>query len=193
MTYLSKFNPLKPLVFAGLVAALVGFSATSAAGESGYYEGNDGYDYAIVTTVTPVYNDIQVVQPRTQCWDQTVAYQQPSPAGAVIGGLIGAAVGRNVGKGHNRYHRRYHHRTKGAKMIAGAAVGAVIGSAISRHQAPVQYGTQQQCQTVEEVTTRRELVGYDVRYNYNGQEFLTRTDRHPGDRIRVRVDVTPVW
>ena len=191
------------LAFAGLTAVLVGVSVSASAGESGYYEGQyvgqDGYDYATVTGVTPIYNDVRIVEPRTQCWDQTVTYQQPSPAGAIIGGLVGAAVGRNVVKGHThrgyryRNHHRHHHRgNKGAGMVAGAAVGAIIGTAISRNQAPVQYGTEQRCQVVEEVSTRRELIGYDVNYRYNGQEFLIRTDHHPGDRIRVRVDVTPV-
>ncbi|MFV8781925.1 glycine zipper 2TM domain-containing protein [Microbulbifer sp. SA54] len=196
MAYPHTFQSIKRLAFAGLTAVMVGVSATASAGGSGYYEGHDGYDYAMVTAVTPIYNDIQVIEPRTRCWDQPVTYQQPSPAGAIIGGLIGAAVGRNIGHdGHRRHgwRRHHHHASKGAKTVAGAAVGAAIGSAISRSNAPVQHGTQQQCQVVEEVTTRRELVGYDVNYRYNGQEFLTRTDRHPGDRIRVRVDVTPVW
>ncbi|WP_226664986.1 glycine zipper 2TM domain-containing protein [Microbulbifer aggregans] len=196
MAYPNLLQSIKRLAFAGLTAAMVGVSAIATAGESGYYEGQDGYDYAIVTGVTPIYNDIQVVEPRTRCWDQPVTYQQPSPAGAIIGGLIGAAVGRNIGGDrhrHRRHHWRHDHSSKGAKTVAGAAVGAVIGSAISRGNAPVQHGTQQQCQVVEEVTMRRELVGYDVNYRYNGQEFITRTDRHPGDRIRVRVDVTPVW
>lgn len=193
MAYSRRNQLVKWLAFAAFTAVLVGLSTTSAAGESGYYAGNDGYDYAMVTGVTPIYNDIQVVEPRTHCWDQTVTYQQPSPAGAIIGGLLGAAVGRNLGKGHG-HHRRYHHRgSRGASTVAGAAVGAVIGSSISRSTAPVQYGTEQRCEVVEEVSTRRELIGYDVNYRYNGQEFITRTDRHPGDRIRVRVDVTPVW
>ncbi|WP_299591834.1 hypothetical protein [uncultured Microbulbifer sp.] len=193
MVKIQKF--FQQLAFASLTASLVGVSAQSSAGESGYYEGHDGYDYAIVTGVTPVYNDIQIVEPRTQCWDQTVTYQQPSPAGAIIGGLIGAAVGRDAARGHRHgrgRHRHYHRGNKGAGMVAGAAVGAMIGGAVSRHNAPVQYGTQQRCQVVEEVSTRRELVGYDVNYRYNGQEYLIRTDQHPGDRIRVRVDVTPV-
>ncbi|MBN8431068.1 hypothetical protein JF535_09425 [Microbulbifer salipaludis] len=183
------------LAFAGLTASLVGFSAQGVAGPSGYYEGQDGYDYAIVTGVTPIYNDIQIVEPRTQCWDQPVTYQRPSPAGAIIGGLIGAAVGRDAARGYRHgygRHRHYHRGNKGAGTLAGAAVGAAIGSAISQQTAPVQYGTQQQCRVVEEVSTRRELVGYDVNYRYNGQEYLIRTDRHPGDKIRVRVDVTPV-
>ncbi|WGL17815.1 hypothetical protein PVT68_05840 [Microbulbifer bruguierae] len=185
----------KRLAFVGLTASLATVSIHSVAGDSGYYEGQDGYDYAIVTSVTPIYQDVQMVEPRTQCWDQTVSYQQPSPAGAIIGGLIGAAVGRDAARGYRHgygRHRHYHSGNKGAGMAAGAAVGAVIGSAISRHNTPVTYGTEQRCQVVEQVSSRRELVGYDVNYRYNGQEFLIRTDRHPGDRIRVRVDVTPV-
>lgn len=205
-------NLVKQLALASLTAVLVGVSAAAAAGESGYHEGQNGYDYATVTGVTPIYNDVQRVEPRTQCWDQAVTYQQPSPAGAIIGGLIGAAVGRNLGKGqrhhghhnkrrqhgyghgygHGRHYGKHHRGNKGANMVAGAAVGAVIGSAISQHNAPAQYGTEQRCQVVDQVTSHRELVGYDVNYRYNGQEYLIRTDRHPGDRIRVRVDVTPV-
>lgn len=184
----------KQLAFAGLTATLVGVSAHVAAGDSGYYP-NDGYDYATVTAVTPVYNDIQVVEPRTQCWDQPVTYQQPSPAGAIIGGLIGAAVGRDAARGYRHgwgRHSHYHRGNKGAGMVAGAAVGAVIGNAIGSHSAPPQVGTEQRCQVVEQVNTRRELVGYDVNYQYNGQIYLIRTNQHPGDRIRVRVDVTPV-
>lgn len=192
-------NLSKQLGLLGLTACLVAVSAQAAAGDSGYYPHDsypkDGYDYAPVTAVTPVYNDIQVLEPRTQCWDQTVTYQQPSPAGAIIGGLIGAAVGRDAARGYRHgwgRHSHYHRGNKGAGMVAGAAVGAAIGNAISRHNAPVQYGTEQRCQVVEQVNTRRELVGYDVNYQYNGQTYLIRTNQHPGDRIRVRVDVTPV-
>jgi len=35
------------------------------------------------------------------------------------------------------------------------------------------------------------VVGYDVTYEYMGRQFVTRTDYHPGDKIRVRVDVRP--
>ena len=34
-----------------------------------------------------------------------------------------------------------------------------------------------------------DVIGYDVTYRYGGREYTTRTDHHPGDRIRVRVDV----
>ncbi|MBB3063355.1 glycine zipper 2TM domain-containing protein [Microbulbifer rhizosphaerae] len=185
----------KNLLFAGLVAGLVGFSTTAAAGDYGYYPGDygDSYDYARVTDVTPVYTDIQVREPRTRCWDEQVAYRQPgSPAGAVIGGLIGAAIGNKAG-GHGHRGRHYYHHSRGASTVAGAAVGALLGNEISRASAPTQYAIEQRCQVVDEYTTRRELVGYDVRYRYNGRHYMTRTDRHPGDRIRVRVDVAPAF
>ncbi|WP_346836958.1 glycine zipper 2TM domain-containing protein [Microbulbifer sp. SAOS-129_SWC] len=183
----------KQLIAAALVAGLVGFSAWASAGDSGYYpNAGEGYDYARVVSATPVYNEVQVRTPRTQCWDQQVAYRQPgSPAGALIGGLIGAAIGNKAG-GHG-HHRHYRRHSRGASTVAGAAVGALLGSEISRANAPVQYTTEQRCQVVDDYTTRRELVGYDVRYRYNGREYLTRTDQAPGDRIRVRVDVSPAW
>jgi uncharacterized protein YcfJ len=33
------------------------------------------------------------------------------------------------------------------------------------------------------------VSAYDVTYEYAGQQYTTRTNYHPGDRIRVRVDV----
>ena len=35
------------------------------------------------------------------------------------------------------------------------------------------------------------VSAYDVTYVYAGHEYTTRTDHHPGDRIRVAVDVRP--
>ena len=32
---------------------------------------------------------------------------------------------------------------------------------------------------------------YDVTYEYNGRRYTRRMDYHPGDRVRVRVDVSP--
>ena len=32
---------------------------------------------------------------------------------------------------------------------------------------------------------------YDVTYEYNGRQYTRRMSYHPGDRVRVRVDVAP--
>ena len=37
----------------------------------------------------------------------------------------------------------------------------------------------------------RAVDRYDVTYEYAGRQYTTRTSYHPGDRIRVRVDVRP--
>lgn len=178
----------KQLLLGALVAGLVVFSATAAAGDYGYSyhpgEYGDSYDYARVTDVIPVYTDIQVREPRTRCWDEQMAYRERggSATGTIIGGIIGAALGNELG---------HHKRNKQVGAVAGAALGASIGHDLSRRNGRTRYVTEQRCQVVDEYTSRRELVGYDVRYRYNGRHYMTRTDHHPGDRIRVRVDVTP--
>lgn len=35
------------------------------------------------------------------------------------------------------------------------------------------------------------IDGYDVTYEYAGREYVTQLPYDPGERIRVRVDVTP--
>lgn len=38
---------------------------------------------------------------------------------------------------------------------------------------------------------QRRIVGYDVEYRYRGEIYMARTGSDPGDRLRVRVSVTP--
>jgi uncharacterized protein YcfJ len=101
----------------------------------------------------------------------------------LLGGLVGAALGSKVGGGSARY--------------ATAAVGSMVGSMAGRE---IYEGSQRQrhearvavCDPVSEDAYRDgqdDVVGYDVTYRYGGREYTTRTDHHPGDRIRVRVDV----
>ena len=37
----------------------------------------------------------------------------------------------------------------------------------------------------------RRPIAYDVDYVYKGSKFRTRTARDPGNRLRVRVSITP--
>ena len=37
----------------------------------------------------------------------------------------------------------------------------------------------------------RRAIAYDVDYVYKGSKFRTRMDRDPGNRLRVRVSITP--
>jgi len=38
---------------------------------------------------------------------------------------------------------------------------------------------------------QRHIIGYDVEYRYRGEIYMARTSTDPGDRLRVRVSVTP--
>jgi hypothetical protein len=120
-------------------------------------------------------------------------YARGSNTGAtvatVIGGLVGAAIGSQVGGGSARY----------ATSAIGTMVGGMAGRQIYEQNRRDQYrsGTVRVCDPVPAggygsyPTGDGRVSGYDVTYEYAGRTFRTRTDYHPGDRIRVRVDVRP--
>ena len=111
----------------------------------------------------------------------------------IAGGVIGAVLGNQVGGGAGRF----------AATTVGTMVGGIAGREI--------YDQTQQNRYVRPSTVRvcdPEPVGryeddryggyraaganaYDVTYEYNGRRYTRRMDYHPGDRIRVRVDVAP--
>lgn len=115
--------------------------------------------------------------------ERTYGTQTGRNVATVLGGIVGAALGSKVGGGSARY----------ATAAVGSMVGGMAGREIyetsqrNRREASVTV-----CDPVREDAYRDaedEVVGYDVTYVYGGREYTTRTDHHPGDRIRVRVDV----
>lgn len=57
---------------------------------------------------------------------------------------------------------------------------------------PVQVGSNGSYSTSDYGRTSDGRVNaYDVTYEYGGRNYTTRTNYHPGNRIRVRVDVRP--
>ncbi|MCM2335409.1 MAG: glycine zipper 2TM domain-containing protein [Pseudomonas sp.] len=116
-----------------------------------------------------------------------------SQAGAtvatVIGGLVGAAVGSQVGGGSARY----------ATSAIGSMVGGMAGRQIyeqQQRQRVAGAGTVRVCDPVPSNggyygASDRSVQAYDVTYEYAGRTYTTRTSYHPGDRMRVRVDVRP--
>jgi uncharacterized protein YcfJ len=106
---------------------------------------------------------------------------------AVLGGIVGAAVGSKVGGGSARY--------------ATAAVGSMVGGMAGREIYETSQRNKQQrtakvtvCDPVQEGDYRSGRVentvsAYDVTYEYAGRQHVARTSYHPGDRIRIRVDV----
>ena len=48
------------------------------------------------------------------------------------------------------------------------------------------------CTQVHTTQSRREQVGYRVKYRYRGRICRTQNERHPGQRIRVHHDLRPI-
>jgi uncharacterized protein YcfJ len=111
----------------------------------------------------------------------------------VIGGIAGAVLGSKVGEGSGRYVG-----TAVGSMVGGMAGRSIYNSSQRNRQA--QQGTVRVCDPVpangrggygDYGGGDGRVSGYDVTYEYAGRTYHTRTDHHPGDRIRVRVDVRP--
>jgi len=164
-------------------------------------------NWHILAEVDPIVRHVRVRTPVRECWEET-RYEhyddydrrdrpRRSEAGATIaGGIIGGVLGRQFGDGKGR----------DAMTVVGTLVGAAIGNeranrareydrrydydrydAYERQSYPVT-----RCETRYRAEDEERIDGYRVTYRYRGQTYTTRTDYDPGDRIRVRVDVSPV-
>ncbi len=142
----------------------------------GYYR-NDGYQNDRYANSDGYYD--QYGNYRRRGGTQTGA-----TVATVVGGIIGAAVGSQVGGGSARY----------ATSAIGSMVGGMAGRQIyeQNHQRD-RVGTVTVCDPVPVgngySSSDRSVNAYDVTYEYAGHQYTTRTNYHPGDRIRVRVDV----
>jgi uncharacterized protein YcfJ len=112
----------------------------------------------------------------------------------VIGGIAGAVLGSKIGDGSGRYVG-----TAVGSMVGGMA-GRSIYDSSQRNRQLERRGTVRVCDPVpvnsrdgynngDEYNDDERLSGYDVTYEYANRTYHTRTNYHPGDRIRVRVDV----
>ena len=154
------------------------------------------YRYARVVDVEPLYRYETVQTPHEECWTRTTyrterqrrdRRQGGSALPTIAGGVIGGVIGRQFGSGDGR----------DAMTVVGTLVGAAIGHSSSQHRsngyrhsssrsAPVE-----RCETWYETEERQTVKAYRVTYRYAGRTYKTRTRHHPGDRIRVHVNVTP--
>ena len=141
-------------------------------------------DNARVVSVDPQYESVRV--PRQECSRQWVEESRGGSrdyGGAVLGGVVGALIGNQVGGGHGRE----------AATAVGAVVGAFTGDGLAnrdRWQAVPAPREVTSCRVVEDVQTR--IVGYQVTYDYRGQQFTTLMHENPGRFVQVRVSVDPV-
>ena len=159
-------------------------------------------DNARVRSAEPQYENISV--PRNECTSQWInepvstapqPTQAPQYGGAVLGGLAGGVLGHQVGNGRGR----------DAATVLGVVLGAVAGNQIQNQYAQTQYDNGQyanngryetaqrevqRCRTVYDAQTR--LTGYNVAYEYGGQQYTTFMRSNPGNSLPVRVSVEPI-
>ena len=148
---------------------------------------NVEYAYADVLRSDPVYEYYTVSEPREECYDERVVTREPRggdpTGGTVLGAIIGGVVGSNIGSGDGRR----------AATVAGAVIGGSVGRNVDRNNGPGRsYETREErCRIVEEPREEQRIAGYDVEYRYRGEVYVSRLDHDPGERLRVRVSVSP--
>lgn len=147
--------------------------------------GDNGVRYAKVVSVEPVRQSVN--NPKQVCHDEVVSQAEPPKdqhrlVGTAIGAVAGGLLGNQIGGG----------KGKTLATVAGAVGGGYAGNRIeaSRQQAQVTSSVQRRCTTVNNPSSK--IVGYDVRYVYNGVTRTTRMDHDPGDRVQVQEGVTAV-
>lgn len=184
-----KRNLLNIAVATALVG---GLSACNRDADAGATAGGDagvsadaGPQYAKVVSVDPVHS--KTSNPRQVCHDETVTHTAPPKdkhqiAGTAIGAIAGGLLGNQVGGG----------KGKTLATVAGAVGGGYAGNRIEAHHQKGQVTTsvERKCSTVN--NTSDKIVGYDVRYEYNGVTRTARMDHDPGNRVEVKEGVISV-
>jgi len=150
----------------------------------------DDSAFADVVHVEPLRRQVRVSEPVRECWQETSpASQGPFSSshigGTLIGSTLGVVVGNQVGHG----------RGKDVARVAGALIGGAIGHNVSvdrqRQQGGARTETYERCDVRYRDRYEERIDGYEVTYAYAGREYVTRMPYDPGERLRVRVDVSP--
>jgi uncharacterized protein YcfJ len=172
-----------------LILTGLAMNAPAMAGHPSERETNERFDYAKVISAEPIVREVRVSIPREECWDEDVpvyrsGYQSATPM--ILGGIIGGVVGNTMGKGHG----------KDAATVAGTILGGSVGRDIGHdRQRPSEYNTvrETRCRQVVDYREEERIEGYWLTYRYQGEDYVTRMQNEPGNRIRVRVTVQPDW
>jgi len=182
-------NKLKTIA---LTSLLFGMSVSTALADT-------YYDYARVLKVKPVYHYVTVSQPVQQCYpvERHIKVRRHSGHGGyhgdrkgstIVGAVIGGAIGNVIGKATGRNRK--------VSTIAGAVIGGSIGHDSHRNSYDRHYQSrvriEERCEVVYQKTKKvREVKGYNVKYRYEGEAYKTFMRKHPGNKIKVRVRVSP--
>ena len=166
-----------------LILSLLALSSAVSAQQS--------YEMVAVVSAQPVYQLAQIETPQERCVEERVlvdrAKRQSSYTPIIVSTIIGGAIGNAVGN------------NKSSKRV-GAVLGAVLGNSVGRDIARQsqssdtrQYQIVERCETVFVSHEEERLLGYDVIYLFNEQQYSVRMAQDPGSQMKVRVDVQPIF
>lgn len=156
-----------------IIALLAGLPSLSAANRY------NNINYGQVIEVEPIYQNVSIPEERQVCDRRRNSNyrhnRNENAAGkAILGGIIGGAIGNRFGKGSGR----------DASTALGVLIGAGIGANKSKHRS-----NRSSCYIETFYNNEERFMGYDVTYEYNGELYQTHMQEHPGDRVRLRVNV----
>ena len=123
---------------------------------------------ATVVRVVPIHQ--MVTETIQNCVTETVTPVQRDASGAIIGAIVGGVVGNQIGKGSGQ----------DIATAMGVIGGAIVGDNMKNNPT-----TQQRCTPVQ--STRSVPLGYDVTWEFQGQQVTQRMSRDPGSTISVTV------
>lgn len=173
---------MKTLSLATLSLALLATTGAAVA-DRGHGRPEGFTTRAKVLASTPVYETIN--EPRRECWVERVGYEtrttrEGGAGGAVLGAIAGGLIGSTVGKGDGRV----------AAAAVGAATGAVVGDRMQQGGTRYESVPQdvERCRTTDNF--RDVIAGYDVRYRFEGREYVTRMPYDPGRWLTLNVSFT---
>ena len=177
-------NATNTLSRSALVVALL--AATTVAQAGPRFDDDSRHETRVrarVVSSEPVYETIR--EPQTQCWTETVGHnpyrsQRESSGGAVLGAIAGGLIGSTVGNGNGRI----------AAAAVGAATGAVIGDRHDRYDRAPATRVVERCRSTDDI--RQVISGYQVRYRYEGREYMTELPYDPGRFVNLRVTVSVI-
>lgn len=145
-----------------------------------YADGMIQNNYAVITAVHPIYENMLVTRYETQCYDVEVPVygrvRSGSSGDVLAGAIIGGAIGNQFGSGSG----------KDAMTALGIIIGANEGSRSTR-EVVTGYRLERQCDQVSRQVNEPVLSYYRIRYEYNGVEYHQETTQQYtlGQRVQV--------
>ena len=176
-----------------LLAGLASFTSLAQAGPTHSRIDSSHMVHAKVLEVRPVYREVRISVPVEECWQEPVTrhhhveYGGNRTAATLAGGLLGGIIGHQFGKG----------RGQKVSTALGTIIGAHVGhDALGRsgHGKTTTYTSyERQCSQHQQVSYEQQLDGYQVTYRHGGKDYTTQMPYDPGDRIKLKVTVSPVF